>query len=184
MNEVSSSQNSNSSGRVLAHEVDHNYLQPDRMRNTRRTLSRHQRNADELDPLQGLPSAPGAATAPTISAASTSRLRSSSAASTTTTTTEPTIMQRRTYLSRSTSSSEVTVQVLTIRSQALNGGGARQRSLHGGRLNEPVRKLHQGKSFVRELIACCLDSPSSRGPQAVTTEKADHRSITGPVGER
>lgn len=154
LNEVSSSQNSSSPGRVFAHEVDHNYLQPDRMRNTRRTLSRHQRNADELDPLQGLPG--------TAAVASTSRLRSSTTTTTTTTiiATESTIMQRRNYLSRSTTAtpslSEVTVQVSPMRPEALNGGGvssARQRSLQSGsRVNEPVRNPFENLFHVRLMI--------------------------------
>lgn len=160
LNEVSSSQNSNSSGRLFqAHEVDHNYLQPDRMRNTRRTLSRHQRNADELDPLQGLPNdTPAASVAVAVGAgpgpssvASTSRLRSSSSSSTVVVTTivqpqsqqplETNIMQRRNYLSRATTSSSSTELVhheqvsLAVN---VNGSAARQRSSQS-RSAEPVR---------------------------------------------
>lgn len=105
LNEVSSSQNSNSSGRVLAHEVDHNYLQPDRTRNTRRTLSRHQRNADELDPIALPESTPTPANVPLNSEPSSvhvNRLRSSSSSAPTTSTTT-TIVQRRNYMSRITS---------------------------------------------------------------------------------
>lgn len=91
MNEVSSSSQTSTSALPPRHEVDHNYPQPDRTRNTRRTLSRHQRNADELDPLQCPPTSE--------LNHSSSRLRSS------TVTVTDTIVQRRTYIHPSTSTS-------------------------------------------------------------------------------
>lgn len=135
MNEVtSSSSGSLNSGtaRILArpHEVDHNYLQPDRTRNTRRTLSRHQRNADELDPLQCPPSTSELNHALVgTSVASTSRLRSS--------TTHETIIQRRTYISTSTTSTEGAENV--------NGGSSRR---IGRLVTEPVSLFRSAKLFT------------------------------------
>lgn len=143
MNEVSSSQNSNSSSvRLLAHEVDHNYLQPDRLRNTRRTLSRHQRNADELDPLQGVPSTSSAAAVAgpaDVPAAPTSRFRSAAAAAAPATS-EPTIMQRRNYLSRTMQSVELSEPVVVLRADVVtvNGSSPRLSRLSQSRIAEPV----------------------------------------------
>lgn len=154
LNEVSSSQNSNSSGRVLAHEVDHNYLQPDRLRNTRRTLSRHQRNADELDPLQGVQSSPQVSVVvlagssstqqPIGIVASNSRLRSSSVATTTgqQSTQETNIMQRRNYLVRATTTTATYSDQLTPGRQTLHENGSlRQRTAQPRSIPsmEPVR---------------------------------------------
>lgn len=156
LNEVSSSQNSNSSGRVLAHEVDHNYLQPDRLRNTRRTLSRHQRNADELDPLQGVQSSPQVSVVvlagssstqqPIGIVASNSRLRSSSVATTIgqQSTQETNIMQRRNYLVRATTTTTTanyTDRLTLGRQTSFENGSLRQRTAQPRSvpLMEPVR---------------------------------------------
>lgn len=97
LNEVVSS-----SAGLLAppHEVDHNYLQPERHA-TRRQLSRHQRNPEELD----LPSNP---------IAQQSRLRS--------TTATETIVQRRNYMSRTTMSSTTQRVIQEAPQEALNNG--------------------------------------------------------------
>lgn len=83
--------------RMAPHEVDHNYgeQEPSSVRQSRRMnviLSRHQRNADELDPLQDRP-APSTSTAEQPSTSS-SRVRATS------TNSESTIV-RRSYMSRS-----------------------------------------------------------------------------------
>lgn len=132
MNEVTSSSNLNSGAvRILApsHEMDHNYLQPDRTRNTRRTLSRHQRNADELDPLQCPPS-----TSELIHplGGTSSRLRSSTA--------NETIIQRRTYISSSATSTEG--------SEIVNGGSSRR---IGRLVTEPVRILRRANLFAEDF---------------------------------
>lgn len=160
LNEVSSSQNSNSSGRVLA-LVDHNYLQPDRLRNTRRTISRHQRNADELDPLQGVQQSspqvsvvvlPGSSSTqqPIGIVASNSRLRSSSVATTAgqQPTQETNIMQRRNYLVRATTTTTATYtdQLTPGRQTPHENGSLRQRTAQprSGPSMEPVR-IHNEK---------------------------------------
>lgn len=154
LNEVSSSQNSNSSGRVLA-LVDHNYLQPDRLRNTRRTLSRHQRNADELDEQgvqQSIPQMSVVVLAGSSSTqqpigivASNSRLRSSSVATTAgqQPTQETNIMQRRNYLVRATTTTTATYtdQLTPGRQTPHENGSLRQRTAQprSGPSMEPVR---------------------------------------------
>ena len=121
VNEVTSSQ-----GRILPHD-DHNYMQPERPRNTRSTLSRHQLNVEDVDPLQGIPERVEP---------STSRLRAPGGSAETTST----IVQRRSYLSRSTTLTEHMdgARVVVV---AINGTGAtanRQSSSSQSRFMEPV----------------------------------------------
>lgn len=142
---------------LAPHEVDHNYLQPDhQVRSSRRALSRHQRNADEWDPLQE-PSTSAHHSVLAGVVASTSRQR----ATTQSTTTTDTIVQRRSYITRAptTSSPPSRRGDVVGESTEVANGLSRLRPSHS-RVGEPVRILDI-KADTENETHSSLQGPSS-----------------------